>query len=50
MPERMVRAQLDRLPGATRRDPDATVDTLTEVFRVSTAALSLRLINLGLTT
>jgi len=49
MPEQMIRDHLNGLPLGRRREPDATALTLSRVFKVSTAALSFRLINLGLT-
>jgi Zn-dependent peptidase ImmA (M78 family) len=49
MPEQMIRDQLNRLPAGKRREPDATAAVLSKIFKVSTSALSFRLINLGLT-
>jgi Zn-dependent peptidase ImmA (M78 family) len=49
MPERLVRDQLNQLPPARRREPDATATALAKIFKVSSSALSFRLINLGLT-
>ena len=49
MPEQMIRDQLNRLPPSQRREPDATATVLAKIFKVSTSALSFRLINLGLT-
>ena len=49
MPEQMIRDQLNQLPAARRREPEATADALARIFKVSTPALNFRLINLGLT-
>ena len=49
MPERMIRDQVNQLPASKRREPDATAAALSAIFKVSTSALSFRLINLGLT-
>lgn len=49
MPEHMVRDQLNQLPASKLREPDTTATALSAIFRVSTSALSFRLINLGLT-
>ncbi len=49
MPDQMIRDQISKLPLAKRREPDAAATTLARVFKVSTSALSFRLINLGLT-
>ncbi|HEV2639021.1 MAG TPA: ImmA/IrrE family metallo-endopeptidase [Actinocrinis sp.] len=49
MPEQMIRTQLGQLPEKARRDLDTASATLADVFEVSLAALSFRLINLGLT-
>jgi Zn-dependent peptidase ImmA (M78 family) len=49
MPEQMIRDRLNQLPPTTRREPEATASALSKVFKVSTAALNFRLINLGLT-
>lgn len=50
MPERLIHAQLDRLPAKIRQDPEAITCELASIFKVSHAALGFRLINLGLTT
>jgi Zn-dependent peptidase ImmA (M78 family) len=49
MPEQMIRDQLNQLPPARRREPDAAAEALARIFKVSTPALNFRLINLGLT-
>lgn len=49
MPQQMIRDQVNQLPPAKRREPDATAQALAKIFKVSTSALSFRLINLGLT-
>lgn len=49
MPENMLRDRLSRLPASQRREPDITATALAKIFKVSTSALSFRLINLGLT-
>ena len=49
MPQQMIRDQVNHLPPAKRREPDATAMALAKIFKVSTSALSFRLINLGLT-
>lgn len=48
MPEHLIRHQLSHLPASQRREPDITAAALARVFKVSTAALNFRLINLGL--
>lgn len=48
MPERIVRQRVSELPAEQRRDPDRAGAFLAKEFKVSTAAMSFRLINLGL--
>jgi Zn-dependent peptidase ImmA (M78 family) len=49
MPQQMIRDQVNQLPPAKRREPEDTAQALAKIFKVSTSALSFRLINLGLT-
>jgi hypothetical protein len=49
MPQQMIRDQVNQLPRAKRREPEDTALALAKIFKVSTSALSFRLINLGLT-
>lgn len=48
MPAELVRSELLNLDPAIRQDPDRCTIQLADVFRVSTAAMGFRLINLGL--
>ncbi|MFF8843411.1 ImmA/IrrE family metallo-endopeptidase [Streptomyces sp. NPDC015127] len=48
MPTEMLRSELLNLGPAIRQDPDRCTVQLADVFRVSTAAMGFRLINLGL--
>jgi Zn-dependent peptidase ImmA (M78 family) len=49
MPHQMIRDQVNKLPPAKRREPEDTALALAKIFKVSTSALSFRLINPGLT-
>ncbi|MFH8564627.1 ImmA/IrrE family metallo-endopeptidase [Streptomyces sp. NPDC017988] len=48
MPAPMLRSELMKLDPAVRQDPDRCTSELADVFKVSTAAMGFRLINLGL--